>query len=76
MMRPVSREMDENEHEIPFSYVEFMHTAMKAMGGGMGGSLTAEEKKEDPNKPKRAPIGYQILANQLEMLSWAMLGCI
>ena len=39
MMRPVSREMDENEHAIPYGYVEFMNTAMKAMGGGSAGSL-------------------------------------
>jgi acyl-CoA dehydrogenase len=83
MMRPVSREMDENEHQIPFSYVEFMHTAMKAMGGGMGGSLTAEEAPRpksgegaggEGGKPKRPSIGYQILANQLEMLSWGDVG--
>ena len=30
MMRSVSREFDENEHAIPWSYVEFMHMAMKA----------------------------------------------
>jgi len=75
MMRPVSREMDENEHEIPFSYVEFMHTAMKAMGSGAGSLAPSDEKKaEDPNKPKRASLSYQILANQLEMLSWGDVG--
>lgn len=75
MMRPVSRLMDENEHEIPFSYVEFMHTAMKAMGGSAGSLAPSEEKKEeDPNKPKRASIAYQVLANQLEMLSWGDVG--
>ncbi len=76
MMRPVSRQFDEEEHTIPFSYIEFMHTAIKAMGGGSAGSLApSEEKKpEDPNKPKRAPIAYQVLANQLEMLSWGDVG--
>ncbi len=76
MMRPISREMDENEHAIPYSYIEFMHTAMKAMGGGSAGSLVpAEEKKsEDPNKPRRPSIAYQLLANQLEMLSWGDVG--
>src|SRR5512140_2776827 len=75
MMRPVAREMDENEHDIPYSYIEFMHSAMKAMGAG-GGSLAAieEKKEEDPTRPKRAPLGYQILANQLEMLSWGDVG--
>ena len=33
MMRPKSRYFDEHEHEIPWDYIEFMHTAMKAMGG-------------------------------------------
>ncbi len=33
MMRSHSRYFDEHEHEIPWDYIEFMHTAMKAMGG-------------------------------------------
>lgn len=76
MMRPISREMDENEHEIPFSYIEFMHSAMKAMGGSSAGSLsTSEDKKaDDPGKPKRPSIAYQVLANQLEVLSWGDVG--
>jgi acyl-CoA dehydrogenase len=73
MMRPVSREMDENEHAIPYGYIEFMHTAMRSTGAG---SLAPQEKKkeEDPNKPKRPPIGYQSLAAMLEMLSWGDVG--
>jgi len=68
MMRPVSRHFDEHEHEIPYDYIEFMHMAMKASGAG---SLAPREKKEeDPDKPKRPPIGYQMLAHMLEMLSW------
>ena len=76
MMRPVSREMDENEHAIPYGYIEFMHTAMKAMGAVSAGSLAVgdEKKNDDPNKPKRASIAYQVLANQLEMLSWGDVG--
>lgn len=76
MMRPVSREMDENEHAIPYSYIEFMNTAMRAMGGASAGSLVPDDgkKADDPNKPKRASIAYQVLANQLEMLSWGDVG--
>ncbi len=75
MMRPVSREMDENEHAIPYGYVEFMNTAMRAMGASAGSLAPSEEKKvEDPNKPKRPSIAYQVLANQLEMLSWGDVG--
>lgn len=73
MMRPVSREMDENEHAIPYGYIEFMHTAMRSTGAG---SLAPQEKKkeEDPNKPKHSPIAYQSLASMLEMLSWGDVG--
>ncbi|HEY9152666.1 MAG TPA: hypothetical protein VIN60_07265, partial [Anaerolineales bacterium] len=73
MMRPQSRYFDEHEHEIPWDYIEFTHTAMKAMGGG---SLAPreEKKEEDPNKLKRAPIGYQLLASQIEMLAWGDVG--
>lgn len=46
MMRPVSREMDENEHAIPYGYIEFMQTAMRAMGVGSAGSLTTGDEKK------------------------------
>jgi len=72
MMRSVSREFDENEHSIPWSYVEFMHTAMKAAGGG--GGLTPGEDKPKEGAEKRPPIGYQRLASQIEMLSWGDVG--
>jgi acyl-CoA dehydrogenase len=73
MMRSVSRTLDENEHMIPYSYIEFMHAAMRATGAG---SLAPkdEKKEEDPNKPKRPPIGYQLLAHMMEMLSWGDVG--
>ena len=32
MMRSRSRYFDEHEHEIPWDYIEFMHSAMRAMG--------------------------------------------
>jgi acyl-CoA dehydrogenase len=83
MMRPASREFDENEHSIPWNYIEFMHTAMKSMGGGNG--LTPREEKPSPPSPlpegeggkgaeKRPPIGYQLLAAQIEMLAWGDVG--
>ncbi len=72
MMRTASREFDENEHAIPWNYVEFMHTAMRAMGGG-GGLAPAEEKPKE-GAEKRPPIGYQKLAAQIEMLSWGDVG--
>ncbi len=76
MMRSHSRYFDEHEHEIPWDYIEFMHTAMKAMGVG---SLAPKEKGNGQGnggeqKEKRPPIAYQMLASQIEMLSWGDVG--
>ena len=75
MMRSRSRYFDEHEHEIPWDYIEFMHTAMKAMGAG---SLAPTEKGNghngDVQKEKRPSIAYQVLASQIEMLSWGDVG--
>ncbi len=66
MMRPVSRYFDEHEHEIPWDYINFMHTASKAMGGAsMAGG---DGKKEGPH------FGFQRLAVMVEMLSWGDAG--
>ncbi|HET7144810.1 MAG TPA: hypothetical protein VFI68_12390, partial [Anaerolineales bacterium] len=72
MMRTKSREFDENEHSIPWDYIEFMHAAMKATGGG--GGLTPSEDKPKEGAEKRPPIGYQKVAAQIEMLSWGDVG--
>src|SRR5512138_431483 len=75
MMRSRSRHFDESEGEIPWDYIEFMHTAMRSMGGG---SLAPREEKEQDTsaeaKPARPPIGYQLLATQIEMLAWGDVG--
>ena len=80
-MRSKSRYFDEHEHEIPWDYIEFMHTAMKAMGAG---SLAPKEKPSpspdgrgdggEGTNGKRPPIAYQSLAAQIEMLSWGDAG--
>jgi acyl-CoA dehydrogenase len=68
MMRPVSRYFDEHEHEIPWDYINFMHTATKAMGGGGASMAPGEGKKEGPR------FGFQRLAVMVEMLSWGDAG--
>ena len=74
IMRPVSRQMDENEHEIPWDFINFMHTAIKSMGGtSFAVEKEPDEKKEEP-KEKRPPLGYQRLAFLVEMLSWGDAG--
>src|SRR5574342_307872 len=70
MMRSVSREMDESEHAVPYGYIEFMHAAMRATGAGSLAPRDKMRKEVDPTKPKRPPIGYQMLAHMLEMLAW------
>jgi acyl-CoA dehydrogenase len=72
MMRPKARYFDENEHEIPWDYIEFMHTAMKATGGS---SLAPRENgNKSQEKDKRPSIGYQVLAAQIEALAYGDLG--
>jgi acyl-CoA dehydrogenase len=73
MMRPFSRHFDENEHEIPWDYINFMHMAMRQTGAG---SLAPpkEKKKKGTETKKRPPIGYQSLTFMLEMLSWGDVG--
>ena len=74
MMRSVSRQLDEQEHTIPYSYIEFMHAAMRATGAGSLAPRAESTKEKDDTKPKRPPIGYQLLAHMLEMLSWGDVG--
>ncbi len=76
MMRPKSRYFDEHEHEIPWDYIDFIHMAMKAIGGG---SLAVNEEKRNGQeasdlKEKRPLIGYQLLASQIEALAWGDVG--
>jgi acyl-CoA dehydrogenase len=71
MMRPFSRQYDEQEHTIPWDYINFMHMAMRQTGAG---SLAPKERKETQDKPDRPRIGYQMLAFMLEILSWGDVG--
>ncbi len=71
MMRPVSRYFDEHEHEIPWDFINFMHNAIRSMGGT---SMAPPEKKTDEGGEKRPPIGYQRLGHMVEMLAWGDAG--
>ena len=74
MMRPVSRYFDDNEHEIPWDFINFMHTAVKSMGGTSMVPGEGKKKKDEVKKEKRPPIGYQRLAHMVEMLAWGDAG--
>ncbi len=72
LMRPKARYFDEHEHEIPWDYIDFMHMAMKATGAGSLAPRDNGSKSED--KEKRPPIGYQLIAAQIESLAYGDLG--
>jgi acyl-CoA dehydrogenase len=65
VMRPISRHMDENEHEVPWEYMRFMHQAMRATGSG---SMAGQSPRTGPR------LGFQTLAFSIEMLSWGDAG--
>lgn len=72
MMRPVSRHFDEQEGEIPWDYIEFMHNALKQMGSA---SLVPDpEKKKQEIREKKPSQAYMVMAHQIEMLSWGDAG--
>jgi acyl-CoA dehydrogenase len=70
MMRPISRHMDEEEGEIPWDYINFMHTAL----GSMGGASLVPQDEEEEKEEKKPRVGYQLLAHNIEMLSWGDAG--
>lgn len=73
MMRPHSRYFDENEGEIPWEYINFMHAAMKQMGAA---SLVPQPEDFTEQKPEKtkARQAYQVMAHTIEMLSWGDAG--
>jgi hypothetical protein len=46
MMRPLSRKFDENEHDVPWDYINFMHMAMRATGAGSLAPSNGEPKMD------------------------------
>jgi acyl-CoA dehydrogenase len=71
-MRPISRYFDEHEHEIPWDFINFMHSVQQMSGGG--GGLAPSEPKKDADGKERPRIGYQMLACMLEILSYGDVG--
>lgn len=72
MMRSVSRFHDENENEIPWDYIEFMHNAMKQMGAAS--MVPDPEKEKEAEKKEKPRQAYVVMAHQIEMLSWGDAG--
>jgi len=78
MVRPVSRQYDENEHEKPWDYINMVWETQKVMNKKnldrqLGRGEPKEEKPKE-EKDKRPPIGYMMLAHVVEMMSWGDAG--
>ena len=74
MMRPYSRYFDEQEGEIPWDYIEFMHNALKQMGSASMVPDPEKEKEREAAKESKPRESYVVMAHQIEMLSWGDAG--
>ena len=72
MMRPYSREYDENEGAIHWDYIEFMHNALKGMGAAS--MVPDKQKQKEEQKEKKPSQTYVVMAHQIETLSWGDAG--
>jgi len=71
VMRPISREMDEHEHERPWPFINMMWPVMRDMQ-----AKTLEKLKNPGDKPKREGPGITNLRMicTVEQLSWGDVG--
>jgi acyl-CoA dehydrogenase len=72
-MRPVSRELDEHEHERPTQFVETMWPFMRDMTQATLKRVTSGEgdKPRDPNRPRTTNLRLMLM---IEILSWGDAG--
>ena len=80
MMRPVSRHLDENEHEKPWDFINNMWQAMRIQESV---ELARAEKKaaaeaagevRDKGAKRKPGVGTMIMAHMIETLSWGDAG--
>lgn len=69
MMRPISREYDEREHEKPWEFLNFMWEASRSTGGNMFGGSGGTKKEKD--KPSERSLAAAV---SIEELSWGDAG--
>ena len=72
-MRPVSRELDEHEHERPTQFVETMWPFMRDMTKSTLDKVKSGEasKPRDPNRPRTTNLRLMLM---IEILSWGDAG--
>jgi len=69
LMREQARYFDENEHEVPWDYINLMWQTGQTVGRGRGYRAgTAPAKDDDPR------IRQQALIHMIEMMSWGDAG--
>jgi acyl-CoA dehydrogenase len=80
MMRPVSRHLDENEHEKPWDFINNMWQAIRIQESV---ELARAEKKaaaeaagevRDKDAKRKPGVGTMIMAHMIETLSWGDAG--
>lgn len=74
MMRPVSRHFDENDQDIPWDYINFVHMGMGAGARSFSPAPQEGEGKNGNGKNGRPSIHYQNLIFMIEMLAWGDVG--
>jgi acyl-CoA dehydrogenase len=74
MIRPVSRQMDENEHEKPWDYINMVWEGQKITNKNRLYPKPKDKDKEKDKGDKRPPIGYMMFLHVIEMLSWGDAG--
>jgi acyl-CoA dehydrogenase len=74
MIRAISREYDENEHEKPWDYINMVWESQKVTNrknlDRQLGRTKPKEGKPKEKKDKRPPIVYMNMVHVVEMLSW------
>lgn len=73
VMRPVSREMDEHEHERPTAFIEQMWPFMRDMQKRTLEKMTSEDDSQQ-DSAKRPSTTTLRLMTMIEMLSWGDAG--
>ena len=74
MMRPISRQYDEQEHEIPWDYIEALWPIMRQSPMFGAGNTKPKPDADTSDKPKREPIGNMLMVHLIEALSWGDAG--
>lgn len=73
IMRPISREMDEHEHERPWPFIDQLWPFMRDMTRRTLEKVQSGEgdKPRDPNRPRTTNLRLMLM---IEMLSWGDAG--